>query len=525
MNALPFRLRIALVSSLLSGGVLLAFGGGAWHLLQRERVAALDREIRALAYRHPGWMGGRANYERLSSAIEFAFGGEHPHALLLLVKDASGQTRYRSEHWPPDLDPEQFDLRLDDDPAAAHRPGGPGESTESESTNAASRGLGRGQGGSGLGLGSGRGRAASLRPGVFSKLPRFFTVRTASATWRLGILGNAEDRLILGLDYAGLQAELDRMRAVFWWTLPLPLVLVGLGGWMVGGWAMRPLRRISDAAERVTARGLDQRIPESVEDREITRLIRVLNGMMDRLESSFRQATRFSADASHELKTPLAVMQGTIETALQSADLGSEQQQVFAALLEATERLKTITRGLLWLARADAGQLVAQPVPVDLSALLGGVIEDVETLAAESGLRLEHAVAPGIRVRGDRALLQQALLNLLHNAVKYNAPQGRVLLRLALESHGAQLEVTNTGPGIPPEDQARIFDRFFRGTASTRERVEGAGLGLSLAREIARAHGGELQLVESRPGRTAFRMTLPAGTEQPANAHGSSTAR
>ena len=160
------------------------------------------------------------------------------------------------------------------------------------------------------------------------------------------------------------------MRNIFLVTLPAALLLVGGGGWLVAGRALRPLKTIAQTAERVTARGLDQRIPVSDEDPEISRLIQVLNGMMDRLEASFNQATRFSADASHELKTPLAIMQGELENAVQAAEPGSPAQQVFSNLLEETQRLKTITRGLLLLAQADAGRLKLALEDVDLSIRL-----------------------------------------------------------------------------------------------------------------------------------------------------------
>ena len=257
------------------------------------------------------------------------------------------------------------------------------------------------------GAGGGKGRggrdAAWVRGAgagvVFTKIPRFFTARTAEGTWRLGIMGNDELRLVVGLNYDTVQAELNRMRNIFLVTLPVALLLVGGGGWLVAGRALRPLRRIARTAEQVTARGLDQRIPVSAEDPEITRLIEVLNGMMDRLEASFRQATRFSADASHELKTPLAIMQGELENALAGRRARLAEQQVFSNLLEETQRIKTITRSLLLLAQADAGQLKLALEEVHLSADLEAMIEDARILAADSKLRFELKIQPGLWVQ------------------------------------------------------------------------------------------------------------------------------
>ena len=162
-----------------------------------------------------------------------------------------------------------------------------------------------------------------------------------------------------------MHGELNYLRDAFLLTFPLALLLIGIGGWVIGSRAFRPLKAIADTAEHVTARGLDQRIPLVDSDGEVARVVRVLNGMMDRLEKSFHQATRFTADASHELKTPLTIMQGELENALQGAPAGSNEQQVFNNLLEETQRLKNITRNLLLLAQADSGQLKLSPEVVE----------------------------------------------------------------------------------------------------------------------------------------------------------------
>lgn len=492
MKPFPFRLRIAFLSALISGGVLAAFGGVGWYLLYHERVAALDREIRSLAYRHPGWTGGRANYERLASAIEFVFGEDRQEQLVLLVMDVHGQERYRSPHWPATLAPATFDLHLEDGPTS----------------NDAQRGLRRGPPWA-TGAAVGRGRGGAAAPPAFTKIPRFYTVQGGDATYRVGIFGDGNERLVIGLDYADLQTELGRMRTAFLTALPLALVAIGGGGWWVAGRAVRPLRSITQVAEKVTARGLDQRIPASNDDPEIARLIQVLNGMMDRLEASFRQATRFSADASHELKTPLAIMQGALEEALQAATPGSREQRTFASLLEEAQRLKAITRSLLLLARADAGRLPLAMKRMDLGASVTGLKEDLEVLTSESGLRLELCVAEGIHVQADWPLLRQAVLNLLQNAVRYNEPGGWIRVTLEARVGQAELSVCNGGPGIPEADQPKLFDRFFRGDAARSRITDGVGLGLSLAREIVRANGGTLSLKDSRPGHTCFALSLP----------------
>jgi signal transduction histidine kinase len=324
----------------------------------------------------------------------------------------------------------------------------------------------------------------------------------------LGILGTAQTTLILGINYDQVHGELNYLRDAFLLTFPLALLLIGIGGWVIGSRALRPLKAIADTAEHVTARGLDQRIPLVDSDGEVARVVRVLNGMMDRLEKSFYQATRFTADASHELKTPLTIMQGELENALQGAPAGSNEQQVFNNLLEETQRLKNITRNLLLLAQADSGQLKLSPEVVELSDLLENAIEDAHILGSELELTFDVQVEPNLRAQGDRILLSTAIHNLFGNAVKYNQPHGRITLQARSEGTHLSIVIGNTGPGISKEDQPRLFERFFRGSPRSGQRPDGIGLGLSLAREIIRAHGGEIALEESRAGWTCFKVEL-----------------
>lgn len=496
---IPFRIKIALLSSVIPGVVLAGFGIATFYMISRQKTESLDTEIRSLGTRHPGWITNRREFQRLDESLGFIFGENHRNQVVLMVKDADGRVLHTSPGWPADLKAGTLDVKLEDDPGTA------GESSDRRGEGGY-RG-GRGWGGQGRGMGPGGGQAS------FTKTPRFLTASSASGEWRLGMLGTDDTTMILGLNTRESRAELDRLRNAFLLALPIALSLVAFGGWIVAGRALLPLRAIADTAEQVTASGLDQRIPVSNEDPEITRVIHVLNRMMDRLENSFRQATRFSADASHELKTPLAIMQGELENALQEAHPGSKEQQVFGNLLEETQRLKTITSGLLLLARADAGQLKPALETVDLGAMLEGIIEDARVLAEESRLDFTVALAPSVRVGADPALLRTALLNLFVNAVKYNEPGGRISVTLECRDRHAFLNIGNTGPGIPGADQALIFTRFHRVDVSRQRQVDGIGLGLSLAREIVRAHGGELELQESRPGWTSFVLSLELLTD------------
>lgn len=490
MKPLPSRLKIALLSAAISGVVLVAFGWAALVLIAGQKLESVDTEIRSLGARHPGWITSQGNYQRLDDALEFIFGPAHAEQIVLLVRDVNGAVLHVSSGWPREIDPATLDFTLENDPEALTVGGG----------------LGRGRGGTGRGLGPGGGGGQA----TFTKIPRFETIRAARDEWRLGMLGTDETTLVIGLNLAGTHTELNRIRNAFLLALPVALFLVGYGGWVVAGRALRPLTVIAETAEHVTVKGLDQRIPESRESPEADRVIKVLNRMMDRLEASFRQATRFSADASHELKTPLAIMQGELENALQAAAPGSPEQQFYSNLLEETQRLNTITRSLLLLAQADAGQLKLALEPVNLGAELEGIIEDARALAADSRLSFQVELIPQTVVQADRTLLRTALFNLFSNAVKYNQPGGRVRIELKSVGNVVEFTIGNTGPGIPTADRPKIFDRFYRANRAGDARTDGIGLGLGLAREIIRAHGGDLTLAESRADWTCFTATLPA---------------
>jgi heavy metal sensor kinase len=291
---------------------------------------------------------------------------------------------------------------------------------------------------------------------------------------------------------------------------PIILVVVAAGGWWIARRALLPVESITATAEQITARRLDQRLPVPTAKDELRRLTNVLNRMIDGLEASFRQATRFTADASHELKTPLTIIRGELESALREGGYAPGQERLLINLLEETERLSRITERLLLLSRADAGHLRVDTLPVDLAELLRELMEDAEILGARAEVSIEECLPEAAWVAGDANFLRQLLLNLLDNAVKYNEPGGRVELRLQRQGPHWQVTVGNTGAGIGSQAAAHLFDRFYRGDESRNGKRPGHGLGLSICREIARAHGGEVSLQVSRAGWTEFCLELPA---------------
>jgi signal transduction histidine kinase len=503
MKPSPLRLRIALLSTLLSGMVMMMFGVGAWWVVAQQKTAALDAQIRALGTRQPGWMFQDREFRRLEENLDFVLvAADSAAPYFLLVVDAEGRPIHQSAHWPEGLEAKKFTGPL----AAAAKP----EASETDTTGPSG---GRGWGGPGQGRGRGPGGGlGGGQPLRFTKVPEFLTVQAGGRSWRVGRLGSDALTLVIGLSADATAGELRQLRNVVAIALPIALWMIGLGGWVVAGRALRPLHRITETASRVTSRGLDQRISTISGDPEINLLVDMLNRMMDRLEASFRQATRFSADASHELKTPLAIMRGEIEQALQRAEPGSPEQQTLNSLLEEAHRLGGIIRSLLLLSRADVGRLVTHRENVSLTAMLCELVEDTAVSAEASGIQVESAIADGVCASGDPQLLRTAVLNLLTNAVKHNRPDGLVTITLSGTPGAATLEIANTGATLTADERDDIFERFHRGRDARDAAREGVGLGLSLAREIIAGHDGSLVLAEDRgDGMTRFVMTLPLG--------------
>jgi len=303
---------------------------------------------------------------------------------------------------------------------------------------------------------------------------------------------------------SALQGAVGRTLAT---VVPLALVLTALGAWLLASLTMRPVNRLRIAMGGVSQRALDQRLSSAGEDREFKELIGAYNTMLARLEASFGQASRFSADAAHELKTPLTILQGRIEQALARSDHGAIQDEL-TQMLDEVGRLALITRKLLLLSQADAGRLDLQRARVDVSQLLEDLVTDARMMVADG--ELQAHVAPDLAVQADAVLLRQLLNNLMANAVRHRRPGGHIHVRARALAGAIEIHFANQTVPIEAAERARFFERFYRGDASHGRRVDGSGLGLSLALEIARAHGGDLRLEPSPSDEVRLRLSLPA---------------
>jgi signal transduction histidine kinase len=231
--------------------------------------------------------------------------------------------------------------------------------------------------------------------------------------------------------------------------------------------------------------------------------------MTARLNASFTRIREFTLHASHELKTPLTVLCGETETELRDESLSPAQRERAASQLEELRRLAAIVDSLTLLAKADAGLINLSLVPVRLDELVRDCFDDTQILAHTSGINVELTNCETATTNGDAHRLRQLLLNLADNAVKYNDPKGYISMSLRCAGDSAELAISNTGPGVPPELAPRVFDRFFRGDPAHSTNVEGCGLGLSIAQWIVSAHNGTIQMV-SQPSRlTTVTVRLP----------------
>lgn len=326
--------------------------------------------------------------------------------------------------------------------------------------------------------------------------------------WRIGQTRRGDVLVQLGVNTTLSEAQLKVSIGRFGAAIVLLCLMVGGVAWYLAGRAMRPIEHLTGVMERIRASDMRQRVSADDEAVEFDRLVTVFNDMLDRLERSFLQSVRFSGDAAHELRTPVAILQGELERAFERASDNPELEQALADMLDEVRRLDSIVRKLLMLSRADAGQLQIPMQPLDLVPMLRELADDLDMMAPERPLRLE--LPPRMDALGDADLLRQVLQNLVSNAVKYGVPEGWIAITARRAGPGWQIDVANASAGIAFEHRDRLFDRFYRADEAHNRRVAGVGLGLALAREIARAHGGELRLAECTPMQVTFSLTLPA---------------
>ena len=288
---------------------------------------------------------------------------------------------------------------------------------------------------------------------------------------------------------------------------PFLILLSGFGGYLLTKKALKPVRQITAAAERIgSGSDLSQRIDLHNADREMMELSQTFDSMFSRLEKSFDAERQFTADASHELRTPTSVIIAQAEYALQHAK-ADEKDEALQKILAQAKKMSRLLAQLLMLARADANKIQFEIEKFDFSELAEIVLEETEQLAADKNITVKSDIEPDVEVEGDQTLLMRLLLNLLDNAVKYTGEGGEVAFTLRKTADGVICAVRDTGCGIAPEELPKIWRRFYQSDGNRGQ--SGAGLGLSMVQWIANLHGGTVS-VESTPGEgSTFTFTMP----------------
>ena len=574
-----FRIKIALLSVLISGLVLVGFGLYSFSVMKKVNMDRIDREILTLGQGHLTIGPPRGYWQNFEQSLGFIYREGRPENLIVQIKDPGNEVLFKSSQWPVEITEEAFpdfdrtintsppvsnnrviedraaDPQIDQAPDAPRRNpsewdegarndrrrGPPAEAYKAcEGKTAGStaqfvdpRGdtlkgtCEKENGNLVLRPDANKGNTRvqvneeawdrpsspspvpqpAERPMPRIKKPCFATMETPSGVWRIGIMGSERITMMVGMNMAGFYKDAESYRRAFLGTVPFALLILAVGGWVIARRALKPVTLITRTAEAITVRALNQRVPLTDSDSELSRLVEVINGMLDRLEKSFNQAIRFSGDAAHELQTPLTILQGELDDAIQHAPVGSEEQQRYSVLLEEVQRLKAIVQKLLILARVDAGRLELCLEPIDLSAMIESEVEDAVVIAPH--LQVEKQIVSDVIVKADPDLIGQVIRNLTSNAVKYNHANGLIRFQLSVLDNNAYITISNTGVSIPAKDRKKIFDRFYRVDQSRSKKVSGSGLGLSLAREIVNAHGGKLRLDSDSGNVVSFTLSLP----------------
>ena len=328
-------------------------------------------------------------------------------------------------------------------------------------------------------------------------------IKVGDATYAIQVAGSLDDA----------SAALRSARLLFLISSAAILVAVGAAGALLAWAILRPIDRIVSRARMMGASALAERLPHPGGQDEMARLVETLNGMLGRIEQVFEAQRRFTADASHELRSPLSRLRAELEVTLRRPRNRAEYEETLQSCLNEVDRLSSLTEELLTLARLDAGE--AQKIPAQ-SAPLAPILEGVVTRMVSDALRrnvkimLDAPADLSIKVAPGTAAL--VIANVLDNAVKFSPPGGEVRVRASIEDGAAIVSISDSGPGVTEEEIPRLFERFYRGSAARRTEVPGTGLGLAICRILAESQGGGVSVTSGAGGGAVVRVRLPLAT-------------
>ena len=328
-------------------------------------------------------------------------------------------------------------------------------------------------------------------------------------TFRLVLNGKTDYLVQIGTSLRFTRKTLSNFRRNLLTAIPIVLVLGAVGGWYLARRSLSPIGQITRAAQRITASNLGERIESKGSGDELDHLIETLNDMISRLDGSFRRITQFTADASHELRTPIAAMKGEAELLLSTPRPLREYRGVLARHLEKLDFLTRLINDLILLSKFDSRETDLVMGPVRLNELLMGLWELFEVLAEQKGIRFAAGEIEEADVLGDRTRLQQLFTNLIDNAIKFTPSGGQVDISVRRDGRFARVLISDTGIGIPKEEFDHVFERFYRVDKSRARTTGGIGLGLSICQWIAKAHHGRIDLQSELGKGTRFIVSLP----------------
>ena len=336
------------------------------------------------------------------------------------------------------------------------------------------------------------------------------TIRHAKDRFRVLAVPTEDGRrvILVGTNTESADDAVSRLVLVMLLTGPVVLIAAGVGGWFMADRALAPVTKMTSTAAGIGINRLDERVPVPPGNDELTALAVTLNKMLDRLEAGVDDKRRLIADASHELQTPLAVMRTELDVSLATSNLTPESVAVLESAREETDRMTRIVRNLLTLARFDEGTLTLLRKPINMLALLTDSAATLSGLAAEREVEVTVS-GDDIVVLADAEYIRLVVVNLIENAIKHSEVGTSVTVTIETTGDEARISVTDTGPGIPEEDQPHVFDRFYRVDRARSKARGGSGLGLAISREIVEAHDGRVELKSKLGEGSTFRIILP----------------
>jgi heavy metal sensor kinase len=323
--------------------------------------------------------------------------------------------------------------------------------------------------------------------------------------------------LHFGRDLNEVTDLLHEYMSIYMYSVPLILIIAIGVGWFLAAHALKPFDDLAHTAEQITSEKLNTQIVGARKEAEVQRFVQSFNSMVARLSQSFDQMRRFNANVAHELRTPLAILQGENEIALRSESLSEEIRSVLISNLEELDRLTRIVNDILTLSEAEAGSQILSKKLINLKLLIGDLTDQMQLLAMERNIQIEVADLPDAVVEADDLWMRRAILNLLDNAIKYSRDGGRIQVSITNDAAKTRIGIRDDGIGISGRDLPHIFDRLFRADPARSRNNGGAGLGLALVKWVVEAHNGQITVASEPERGTAFQIELPLYSPGPRN--------